>query len=330
MAVLYISEHGALLRISGKRFSVTMGKKRLLEIPAIKVDQVVIFGNGLMTPQAMDYLLKNNIDVSYMSTSGRYRGRLQPPLTQNLPLRRAQYKMGGNDYQCVKHSRTIVEAKIRNSIHLVVKKGRKDETCKQTARLRQLSRHVAQVKSLGRLRGLEGSASVAYFQAFRNFFKNDMGFGKRIRQPPTDPVNVLLSLGYTLLFNFVHSMINLVGLDPYQGFLHQHKHGHASLASDLMEPFRAPVVDALVLRVVNLGIIKKKDFTQNNGKLVFEKAALKRYLEEYDRKMKSKRRFEPTEKNLDFMQIIEWQCRQFARALLGKEREIKPYLWGGI
>lgn len=329
MAVLYISQHGALLRISGNRFAVTLGKKTLMETPAIKVDQVVILGNGLITPQAMDYLLKNNIDVSYMSASGRYRGRLQPPCSQNLPLRRAQYETGGSDSQCLQLAISTVDAKIRNCVHLLVKKGQKAKTCRQTDRLRHLLKQVAQANSLDRLRGLEGSASVAYFEAFRSFFKDDMGFRTRIKHPPTDPINILLSLGYTLLFSRVLSMINCVGMDPYQGFMHEHTHGHATLASDLMEPFRAPIVDSLVLRVVNLGIVHEKNFSRRDGKLAFEKPGLKRYLEEYDRKIKSTREFAPSGRRLDFDQIIEWQCRQFARVLIRKEPTFRPFLWGG-
>ncbi len=329
MAALYINRHGATLRIRGERFSVTMGEETLMETPAIKVDQVVIFGNGILTPQAMDYLFKHNIETCFMTESGVYRGRLQPPMTQSLSIRKAQFEMGGNGEQCLNLARSAVLAKIQNSLHLVSKRGRKARVGNQTRRLRDLMKQVPKAESLDELRGLEGSASVAYFEAFRSFLKDAMGFRKRIKHPPEDPVNILLSLGYTLLFNRVHSMIHCVGLDPYLGFFHQPKHGRASLASDLMEALRAPVVDTLVLRVINLGIIQEKDFTRKEGNLVFERPAFKRYLEEYDERVKSRRHFEPADKKLDFMQIIEWQCRHFARVLTGRDEAFTPFLWGG-
>ena len=327
MSVLYISKHGAVLRISGERLIVTYGKERLLETPGIKVDQVVIFGNGQLSPQAMDYLLNNNIDVAYLSASGRYRGRLQPPLPQNALVRKAQYRKSEEDDFCLKFSKAVIAAKIRNSIHMLVKKGARKKAGRKRI-LRDSLKKLDRVKYLDKLRGIEGAVSAGYFQVYRELMKNDMGFSKRLKHPAPDPANILLSLGYTLLYNFVHSMINLVGMDPYQGFLHQNKFGHASLASDIIEPMRAPVVDALVLRVLNLKIINEKDFIKQNGRMVFRKEGLKRYLEEYDKKMLSKRQFAPEEKRLDFKQIIEWQCRQFARVILGKESEIKPYLWG--
>lgn len=259
MSVLYLTKHGTVLRITGRRFIVTLGKKTLLETPALNVGQVVIFGNALITPQALDYLLKNNISVAYMSSSGRYRGRLQPPISQNLPVRRAQYELAKDTSFCLRLSKAIVAAKMRNCLHLFT----------------------------------------------------------------------LLSLGYSLLFNLVHSMVSLVGLDPYQGFFHQHSFGHAALASDIMEPLRAPVVDALVLRVINLEIIKKEDFRKEGGKIFLRNEALKRYLEQYDQRLIKNRRYAPAKKSLNFKQILEWQCRHLSRVLVGKEPCYRPFLWGG-
>ncbi len=116
-----------------------------------------------------------------------------------------------------------------------------------------------------------------YFKMYRQLLKEDFGFTKRIKHPPPDPINILLSLGYSLLYNLVHSMIHLVGLDPYQGFFHQYKFGHAALASDIMEPMRAPVVDVLVLRMVNLKMIRAKDFRKENGKVLLSREGLRKY-----------------------------------------------------
>jgi len=86
--------------------------------------------------------------------------------------------------------------------------------------------------TLEQLMGYEGAAAALYYRVLRSFLKTDLGFQRRQAHPPTDPVNVLLSLGYTLLYNHLYAAINIVGLDPYQGFFHQRKHGHAALASD--------------------------------------------------------------------------------------------------
>ena len=329
MSVLYLTKHGTVLRITGRRFIVTLGKKTLLETPALNVGQVVIFGNALITPQALDYLLKNNISVAYMSSSGRYRGRLQPPISQNLPVRRAQYELAKDTSFCLRLSKAIVAAKMRNCLHLFTKRGRGSRRIPEVDQLRQSIRRVEGARCLKELLGIEGSSSANYFKLYPGLLKEDFGFAKRIKHPPPDPINALLSLGYSLLFNLVHSMVSLVGLDPYQGFFHQHSFGHAALASDIMEPLRAPVVDALVLRVINLEIIKKEDFRKEGGKIFLRNEALKRYLEQYDQRLIKNRRYAPAKKSLNFKQILEWQCRHLSRVLVGKEPCYRPFLWGG-
>ncbi len=285
-------------------------------------------GNGLITPQAIDYLLRKNIDVAYLSTSGRYRGRLQPPFPQNLPLRKAQYRLAEDKAFCLKFSRAIVAAKVKNSIYLATSKGQKPFVGKQSEALKRVIDRIGRAGDVNKLLGLEGSASAKYFKILPKLLKNDFGFTKRIKHPPTDPLNILLSLGYSLLFNYVHSMINLVGFDPYQGFFHKYKFGHAALASDMMEELRAPVVDKLVVRMVNLKMIKERDFTKENGKTRMSKDALKKYVTEFDNRLSAKQTHANSGKSLDFKQIIEWQCRQLARVVLHKEPVYKPFIYG--
>lgn len=70
--------------------------------------------------------------------------------------------------------------------------------------------------------------------------RRTFGFSGRARHPSPDPVNALLSLGYTLVYNEISSLLDGLGFDPYLGFFHQPRYGHATLASDLLEEFRAP------------------------------------------------------------------------------------------
>ena len=112
----------------------------------------------------------------------------------------------------------------------------------------------------------------------------DLEFPGRRKRPPTDPVNSMLSLGYTMLFNEISSLLDGLGFDPYLGYLHHPYYGRASLASDLMEEFRAPVVDHLTLNLLNLGVFSHDDFKENpkGDAVYFKRDALKRYFQEYE------------------------------------------------
>lgn len=99
---------------------------------------------------------------------------------------------------------------------------------------------------------MEGAGSAIYFSCFNLLIKNnEFSFNTRNRRPPTDPVNSLLSLGYALLRHDIQSAVNIVGFDPYLGYLHVAHYGRPALALDLMEEFRPIVTDAVVLNVIN-------------------------------------------------------------------------------
>src|SRR5947208_2969612 len=93
----------------------------------------------------------------------------------------------------------------------------------------------------GRLNGDGGKS--AEFRLFASCVPSPWRFEKRTAHPPLDEVNAMLSLSYTLLYNRMASHLNMIGLDSYQGFFHQARHGHAALASDLIEEFRPLIAD---------------------------------------------------------------------------------------
>ncbi len=115
----------------------------------------------------------------------------------------------------------------------------------------------------GRCMGWKGRARRPSFGACAGLFKQDLGFAGRHRRPPTDPVNALLSFGYVLLMNHVLSAVQICGFDPYIGYLHSEGYGKPALALDLMEEMRTPIVDSVVLTVINKQILQANILTNN-------------------------------------------------------------------
>jgi CRISPR-associated protein Cas1 len=113
------------------------------------------------------------------------------------------------------------------------------------------------------LRGLEGDSTKHWFGLFAQLLKAPWQFPGRVRRPPTDPVNSLLSLGYTWLTNKTIARTEAAGLEIHVGALHEYRPGRPSLACDLVEPLRAPVVDRWVLSRLNQGHIRSSDFDED-------------------------------------------------------------------
>jgi CRISP-associated protein Cas1 len=119
---------------------------------------------------------------------------------------------------------------------------------------------ITEAETIDQIRGIEGAASAAYFAGLAACFAEPFVFRKRTRRPPLDPVNAMLSFGYTLLIYNIYAIARARGMNPYVGFLHDLKQGHPALCSDLIEEFRAPVVDSLVITLTNKRILKPVDF----------------------------------------------------------------------
>lgn len=319
---LYITKQGATIAKTSERLKVVMQKEVLVEVPLIKVSQVVIFGKASVTPSAMRELLKRHIDVCYLTQYGEYLGRTQPEISKNIPLRIAQFTAQFDDARCLELARGFVLGKLLNlRMTLFRKSGKagKSECKAAIERIKSAEKAARKAESLNALRGHEGDGSAAYFSVFKHLLKpDDVTFEKRVRRPPTDPVNALLSFGYTLLMNDLLTAVNLVGFDPYVGYLHTPQYGRPSLALDLMEEFRPLIVDALVLTCFNKKILTPDNFVQsgaNTFRLTDE--GRRTVLQQYEQRRKTEFTYGITGQKITYHRAFEEQARLLARVLQG-------------
>jgi CRISPR-associated endonuclease Cas1 len=226
----------------------------------------------------------------------------------------------------------IVAAKLHNSRALLLKLNRRRQTDAALIALEMLIScrdKLPLAESMDALRGYEGKAASAYFQALGSLFSGPFAFEKRTKRPPTDPVNSMMSLGYTLLSQNVHSFVNLAGLHPHFGNLHVPRDNHPALVSDLMEEFRAQIVDSLVAYLVNSQILTPDDFTlpdERNG-VYLQPHALKKYLKHWEDKLLSEITHPHTNYKVSLKRCIELQVREYIACLVGEVEVYRPMLW---
>ncbi len=240
MPPVYVREQGAVVRRRGERLVVTRDKKQLLDLPLIHLDQLVLFGNVQLTAPAVAMLLRAEVDVVFFSQYGKFRGRLVHTGSKFARLRHAQLQKLSDEEVTLTIARRVVAGKLRNQRSLLRMRARQTPASAQ-ARVRRAVTGIGRMlerarttRSLESLRGFEGKAGVDYWAAFRALLADDLGFRGRQYFPPPDPVNALLSFGYSLLLKDVTAAVQLVGLDPYLGFLHTIDYGRPSLALDMM------------------------------------------------------------------------------------------------
>lgn len=323
MPPLYVVQQNAKLRLHNRRVQVELeedGNTRVLtQIPIGQVSQIVLFGNiGLTTP-LMDALLIEGIEVIFLSQQGDFRGVLSGELTPHVPLRRAQYRALENAAFVQRMAAAFVRAKLEHQRALLQRHNRERGDPQIDEAVQRLSVALAGLPkkiNLNSLRGLEGSATAAYFSGFRRLFDPQWNFNARLRRPPPDGINVLLSLGYTLLSRLSTSAARAVGLDPYAGFLHEVEYNRPALGLDLLEEFR-PVVDGLVLWAAGSGAVTPQDFMPGDASrpVVMSEAAKKDFLRAFEERMERRFTHPVAGVQLTLRQCLIEQARQVAEAV---------------
>jgi len=327
MTTIYLSEQGALIRKVSRRIVVEKEKQVLLDIPIIKIDRLFVFGNVQVTTQAMALLLDHGIDVNYFTSRGRLRGKLNSSISKNIFLRLAQYeRWSDEEYKC-RLCRNIVEAKLKNMKYMI-KRYLSNYPEKDFAR--SLETIEKGLKSLDKkddtagLIGIEGSSSGAYFTAFSQMFRKDLHFKKRAKHPSTDPVNALLSLGYVMITNEIASHLEGLAFDPFLGFLHGIKYGRKSLALDMVEEFRQPLIDTFTLKLANLEIFTEKDFKQMpDAGLYLNDEKFKEYLTLYENKL-NERVISREHDAKSWRELFHYQGRQLEKSILDN-KDYRPF-----
>ena len=346
MSILYVTEQGSSLVKQGDRLLVVKKGKTLHWTHAFKVQQIALMGNISLSPQTVAFLLKEGIDTVFLSYYGKYRGRLVAELGKNVQLRRMQFKQIDDPEFRINMARSYIAGKLDNSrvfLRRRIKEPYTEKINTALTRIRRLTDQIPSANDTEQLMGIEGSAAAAYFGCFSELIKpEDITFNGRNRRPPKDPVNVLLSLGYTLLANTVHTQVNIVGLDPYLGCLHSPEYGRPSLVLDLMEEFRPLLVDSSVIYVINSGIIKNQDFyvTADKEAAAFDFAetepvrdeypiflrheGMKKFVTFFEERLNYKAVYPERGQRLSYRDIILEQVRMFGRCVSDK-LQYKPF-----
>jgi len=325
---LYIQEQGSVLARDDERLVVKKEGEILLEVPAAKIDQIFVFGNCTITTPAMTYCLKEDIPIVLLSSRGSYYGVIDSPLGDNVSLHRQQFTRAADPEFCLATAKVIIAAKLHNSRLLLQRHQRRKQipaVATAIERLSEISVRLPKATTVEEVNGYEGAGAAQYFAALGQLVDPAFQFSRRTRRPPTDPVNSLLSLGYTLLFYNLYALIVARGLHPYVGHLHLLRDRHPALASDLIEEFRAPIVDSLVLYLVNSKIFAPADFSRlPDGPCLLKDAARKTFLRSFEQKMATQITHPHTGVVVDYRRCLDLQVYQMAEWIRGEVSAYQP------
>jgi CRISPR-associated protein Cas1 len=330
MATLYLVQQGTTVRQEQERFIVQPPQEAELEVPMREVENILVFGNVQLTTAVISTCLERHIAVIYLSQSGDYKGHLWSAESANLGIERMQFKLQSDLEFQRQMARAIAQGKLWNSKQLLLRLNRKSHDPEVVAAITCITEQWEAVSqpdntpTLDHIRGFEGAGAARYWVALGRLISNP-GFTLtgRVFHPPTDPMNSLLSFGYTLLCNNVFSLLLVEGLNPYLGNLHGAERQKAYLAFDLMEEFRSPIVDTLVMKLVNQKIVRPTDFDwpAATGGVYLNKMARRVFLKHFEERMSEKVSHTDVQEPVSYRRVVQLQVQRYVKTLLNG----KPY-----
>lgn len=286
--------------------------KKHTDVPLYDIDRVLVVGRPMMTIPVLQKLMISGIPCYFITSRNRWLGSLLPDKNKDAARRIRQYEVAGDPTLRLRIAKGLIAAKINNSRRVLQRLAANrvasifPEQVKVCEELKRLIDKVERCENSDELRGIEGLAAAHYFKRISAFFPENVPFTVRSRRPPKDAANALLSWTYTIALGEVETAIRTRGLDPCIGFFHEISHGTPSLALDLLEPFRAPLCDLLVLNLLNHKVFTEESFEYRSeeGGVFLKKDSHRDFFRGYERAMMRRFKLAKGEGHTDFRRAI--------------------------
>lgn len=336
--VLFVTSSGAYLHRQRESVLVEVEGETKVRVPMHTLEGIVCFGQVMVSPQLMELCAEHRVPISFLSPNGRFWARVQGPVSGNVLLRRAQYRMADELDSSARVAQAMVIAKIYNSRAVLQRALRSHPSCEGASEISQAVVNLGELlatlrtpQSLATIRGIEGEAARSYFGVFRHLVltqKEAFPFEGRSRRPPLDNMNALLSFTYTLLGHDISSALESVGLDPAVGFLHRDRPGRPGLALDLMEEFRSYLADRLVLSLVNLKQVTGAGFQKTgSGAVNMTEETRRQVIRSYQERKREEILHPYLKEKMEVGLLSYAQALLLARYIRGDIDGYPPFLW---
>jgi len=318
-------QEGIKIGVTGMSLKVTDADGGTVkEIPLANLESLAVLGGVQISTQAIGALASRGIPVAYLSAAGRLVAMVDPLDSVSAEVRRAQVRKFDDPATILALSRALISAKIANQRTLLMRNATGLPEDVPDA-LNEQARQAVAAKDVDTVRGHEGQAAAIYFAHAAKMFKGQaeaiaqrFDANGRARRPPPDPINSVLSFGYTMLTNDSVSALRLARLEPTIGAFHVSRPGRPALALDLMEPFRPLVADSVAVAAFNRGELTQGHFSQTTAGCIMTDAGRKAFFNAYGRRMDTEVTHPVFEYRLSYRRMVMLHARMIAVWLLGE------------
>ena len=335
---LYVTTPEAYVRLDHETLRVEVERETKLQVPLHHLGAIVCFGDVLISPALLHRCADDGRSVVLLDRNGRFKGRLEGPVSGNVLLRKAQHQAVNDPQQTLAIARNLVAGKVQNVRQVVLRGARDTDDQQDSAQLKETAQalaialdQTATATDLDQLRGFEGEAARRYFGTFSCLIREDretFRLSGRNRRPPRDPINALLSFLYAILLSDCVTAAEGVGLDPQIGFLHTLRPGRPALGLDLMEELRSVIAERLALTLINRRQVTSAHFVERPGGAVYlNDDGRKEAIVAYQKRKQEEVQHPVIEQKVPIGLIPHVQARLLARVLRGDMESYVPFLY---
>ncbi len=335
---LYIFTENAYLTLDGENVVARVSGDEIGRIPLHTLESIFCFTYPGASPQFMGACSERGVSLAFFSPQGRFLARSYGKCQGNIHLRRQQYRLADEEAWSLGVAKRFLTGKVYNSRWVLERVVRDhglrieaDAVRRASERLVRALAAIGECGDAASLRGIEGDAASIYFSVFDEMIlrdKESFRFVGRNRRPPTDRVNAMLSLFYSVLVTDCASALEGVGLDPYCGIMHVDRPGLESLALDLMEELRPVLVDRFVVTSINNRVVSRKDFVElETGEVRLADAGRKRLFEAWQERKREQITHPYLKEKIDRGLVPHVQALLLAQYVRGDLDDYPAFLW---
>ena len=321
---LYIYQNGELKRNDNTlQFANPDGVKR--SIPINNVSEIYLFGENIFNSKLVDFLSRNDVLVHFFNYYSYYSASLIPRKSKvSGKLLVNQVMHYSDNEKRLKLAKQFVLSAANNIYrNLRYYNGRGKNVSQEMREIQLLINKINDCNAIHQLMGIEGNIHKIYYKTWKIIIDQDIDFDKRVKRPPDNMVNTLISFLNSLVYTTVLSEIYKTQLDPTISFLHEPGVSRFSLSLDIAEVFKPIIADRLIFSLLNRNQIQDKHFTQGLEYLHLDENGSKIILSEYDKRLKQTINHKELNKEVSYRYLIRLECYKLIKHLYGeKEYEI--------
>lgn len=320
-----LQREGVRIGVRGQSVRVTDKDGELVrDLPLANLESMAVLGGVQVSTQALSVFADQEVPVAFLSSAGRLVAMMDPLGPTSAAVRAAQVRVLDRPEKALELARAVTLAKIANQRTLLMR-NHADLPARVAADLQESVAAAERAATIDELRGHEGNAAAIYFKHFAGMLKEGVreiaarfDANGRQRRPPPDPINAVLSFGYSMLTNECTAACRLASLEPTLGALHCTRPGRPAMSLDLLEPFRPLIADSVAVSAFNRGELTEGHFLDTASGCALTDAGRKAFFSVYGRRMDTEVAHPVFEYRLSYRRMVMLHARLIAAWLLGE------------